>query len=261
MYHTYLGTIQNGSYKTFKSAMQKEHNTAADQIRTQVTDYCKKQLDQEYGDVCKLLFQDLLKDNSDIFKRGKADIWAAGIVWAVGSINFLGDKSFEPYATLADVCQYFNVNTSTVGQKASKIRELLDMNYLSSSYIIESPASKFLDSLVMTQDGFIVPSNMFEDEIQKDGIEEPVDDTPMEYLLVLSSSKSVDSVTLYQLEYLLKKTLSKESKFLNIEKQHAKTVLITFFGTIADIETMDDKLQSSDFMIVNIFYEDPENDE
>ena len=203
----------------------------------------------------------MLKEDPDIFNRGKADIWAAAVVWAVGSINFLGDKSFEPYATLADVCEYFNVNTSTVGQKASKIREFLDMDYLNSPYLIESPASKFIDSLVMTPEGYIVPSDMFEDEFNNNGNEKPEDDIPMEYLVVLSSSKSVDSIALYQLEYLIKKTLSKESKFLKIEKYNPKTVFITFFGTEADIETLDDKLKSSYFKIVNIYYEDPENDE
>jgi hypothetical protein len=239
--------------------MPKDHNMAADQICKKVTDYCKKQLNQEYEDIYKKVFQDLLKIDMDIFNRGKADIWAAAVVWAVGSINFLGDKSFEPYTTLADVCQYFNANTSTVGQKASKIRELLDMNYLNSDYLIESPAGKFLDSLVMIPDGFIVPSYMFEDEFNEDGDEELVDDTPMEYLIVLSSSKSVDSITMCQLEYLIKKTLSKESKFLKIEKHNPKTVLITFFGTKVDIETLDDKLKSSYFKIVNIYHEDSEN--
>lgn len=31
------------------------------------------------------------------FQRGKIEIWAAAVVYAIGSPNFLFDKSFEPY--------------------------------------------------------------------------------------------------------------------------------------------------------------------
>jgi len=233
---------------------------AADQILTQVTDYCNEQLDQEYADVCKRVFYDLLKENPAIFNRGKAGIWGAAIVWAVGSINFLGDKSFEPYASLAEVCNYFDANTSSVGQKAAKIRKLLNIDHFNPDYQTTNLVSDFLNSLVMTPEGFIAPVDMFEDDSEEDEIGDPEDDEPMEYLLVLNSSKRVSNATLYQLEHLVKTTISKESQPIEIEKQHDKTVLITFFGTMGDIETMDDKLQSSDFKIVNIYYEDPEND-
>jgi hypothetical protein len=39
----------------------------------------------------------LLESNPAVFNRGQSGIWGAAIVWAVGSVNFLGDKSFEPY--------------------------------------------------------------------------------------------------------------------------------------------------------------------
>src|SRR5210317_2193233 len=97
-------------------------------IKSLFTSYCKKHLNNDYLSLCNKVFEDLLKEDEHIFKRGKAEIWAASVVWSVGSINFLGDKSFEPYATLADVCSFFNANTSTVGQKASKIKDLLDIS-------------------------------------------------------------------------------------------------------------------------------------
>ncbi|MBN1387949.1 MAG: hypothetical protein JW965_05845 [Bacteroidales bacterium] len=234
--------------------MQKNHNTAADQILTQVNSYCKKFLDKEYTDICSKVFHDLLEENPTVFDRGREGIWAAAIVWAVGSVNFLYDKSFEPYASLADVCIYFNQNKSSVGQKSAKIRKLLNIDQLNPEYQTSTHLSDFLNSLVVTPDGIIVPSNLFEE----DDIEKPVSDERKEYLLALRSSKSINNAALYQLEYLLKTILPKESRFIEIEKEQARTVLITFFGTMADIETIDDKLKSSGFEIVNIYYEGPE---
>jgi len=233
----------------------------ADQILIQVTDYCQKYLDNEYTEVCNQVFKNLLKENPVIFNRGKAGIWGAAIVWAVGSINFLGDKSFEPYASLADVCKYFNANMSSVGQKAAKIRKLLNINLFNPDYQTTNAASDFLNRLVMTPEGFIVPVDMFENNSEEEETGGPENDEPKEYLLVLKSSKSLSNATLYQLEYLIKTTISKESNLIEIEKQHVNTVLITFFGTQKDIESLDNKLRFSDFEIVNIYYEDKENDE
>ena len=111
----------------------------------------------------------------------------------------------------------------------------------------------------MTPEGFIVPADLFEDETTKDEVGDTKDDMPMEYLLVLNSTRSVSNATLYKLEYLTKTTISKESKFIKIEKQHVKTFLITFFRTQKDIELLDSKLRFSDFEIFNIYHKDKEN--
>ena len=224
-------------------------------IREQVKNYCKKHLDKEYKDVCDQVFRDLQKDDPDVFIRGKAEVWSAAIVWAVGSANFLGDRSFEPYATLADVCSFFNANTSTVGQKAAKIRDILDINRFNTTYQTTSPVSDFINSLVMTPEGFIVPADMLEDDEDDDELE---DDIPVEYLLILSSWKKVDNADLYQLEHLVKKSLSAESKLIKTERQDAMSVTISFFGTVADIDMLDKNLKGSKLSIARIFSTNPD---
>ena len=54
--------------------MQKYHNTIANQILTQVTDYCLEYLDNEYTEVCNQVFKNLLEENPIIVNRGKAGI-------------------------------------------------------------------------------------------------------------------------------------------------------------------------------------------
>lgn len=235
--------------------------SAADQILQLVIGYCNQHLDNEYTEVCSRVFNNLLKENSTIFDRGKSEIWSAAIVWAVGSNNFLGDKSFEPYASLDDVCKYFNANTSSVGQKASKIRKMLNIDMFNADYQTTTEASDFLNSLVMTPEGFIVPADMFEDHSQEIEPEVLIRDEPMEYLLVLNSLRKIDNATLYQLEHFVKTSISRESKLIRIEKQSIYTVLVTFFGTRRDIELLDSKLKITAFEIVNIYFEDPEGED
>ena len=39
--------------------------------------------------------------------------WAAGIVYALGRVNFLSDDSYEPHMRLSDLCQKIGVSQST----------------------------------------------------------------------------------------------------------------------------------------------------
>lgn len=40
-------------------------------------------------------------------KRGKLEIWASAVIYALGQINLLFDKDFEPYSTPDEICDYF----------------------------------------------------------------------------------------------------------------------------------------------------------
>ena len=55
---------------------------------------------------------------------GRTEIWAAAVVYTVGTMNFLFDKSFEPCISSADINNYFGTSSSAVAQKARTIRQL-----------------------------------------------------------------------------------------------------------------------------------------
>jgi len=234
-------------------------------IRSLFTTYCKKHLDNDYLNLCNKVFEDLLKGDEKIFKRGKAEIWAASVVWSVGSINFLGDKSFEPYATLADVCSFFKVNTSTVGQKASKIKDLLDISIWDSRYqLADSSVGNFLDSLVMTKEGFIVPADMLDDdeiEEENQNSEEDVevveeDDYPVYYKIVFKANSKTSNAQIYQLEYLLKKMLTREDNFVNFKIINNIELHFIFNGWWETVEKIEEKVLSTDFSISGIYSAD-----
>jgi Domain of unknown function (DUF6398) len=47
----------------------------------------------------------------------KLTVPVGGIVYVLGRINFLGDRSFPPYMTTADLCAAFGVGESTIHAK------------------------------------------------------------------------------------------------------------------------------------------------
>lgn len=223
--------------------------------------YCKTHLDEEYKKLCTKAFRRLEKENPDVFNRGKQEVWAAAIVWAVGRANFLGDNTFEPYASLNDVCNYFGVNSSTVGQKASKIMEMLGMDYFNTEFLIdESEISKLVNSLVMTEDGLIVPKDMLIDEEEEDILPDEEEEdilledngSPENYILILESSRKIKKSDIYQLEYLFKKCLRKGEKFIKAEITNNWTAIILFFGDLETVQNFEDKFGKTGFSLMDV---------
>jgi hypothetical protein len=235
----------------------------SEDIKQLVTDYCRKHLDDAYLKVCTKVFNDLLNNDKSIFKRGKAEIWSAAIVWAVGGTNFLSDKSFEPYATLNDVCGFFNANSSTVGQKSGKIKEILDINVFNPDYMLAgSKMGEFLNSLNMTDNGIIIPRDMLDNDSHSndmvtDDFEEVEEDASPEYYLVFfKPEKKVARALYYQLEYQLKQFLGKDEIYIKSGITQNGNFRFLFFGWLKTMEKIQVFCENTDFLISEIYSSD-----
>ena len=81
---------------------------------TEMTEnFCNEYLDEDYRQLCGKLINKLSRKRNVPFLSGRIEIWAGAIVYAIGSINFLFDKSFKPYATAEDICNLFSISKST----------------------------------------------------------------------------------------------------------------------------------------------------
>jgi hypothetical protein len=58
------------------------------------------------------------------------DTWACGIVYALGSANFLFDKSQTSSMSAGELCAAFGVSKSTGAGKSKKVRDALGMGQL-----------------------------------------------------------------------------------------------------------------------------------
>ena len=104
--------------------------------------FCDAYLDDDYKQLCEKLILKMSRKHDVPFLRGSLEIWAAAIVHGLGSINFLFDRSFKPYASSKDISDYYGTVQSTVSQKAKRIRDMFKMSYwdkeFSTSYMKES---------------------------------------------------------------------------------------------------------------------------
>ncbi len=60
--------------------------------------------------------------------NGRANSWAAGILYTLGQVNFLFDKSQTPHMRADELCKKIGVSQQTASGRAQNIRELLDIS-------------------------------------------------------------------------------------------------------------------------------------
>jgi hypothetical protein len=129
--------------------------------------FCDAYLDEDYKQLCEKLTRKMSRKRTVPFLSGRMEIWAAAIIHALGSINFLFDQSFEPYVGADDISNYFGTSKSTVSQKAKVIRDMFKMSYwdkeFSTTHMNESNP---LSNLVMVN-GLIVDKRTLPPDIQE----------------------------------------------------------------------------------------------
>lgn len=146
---------------------KKDLKERQNEILESTRSFCDQHLNEDYYNLCEKLIAKMGRKHSVPFKRGQINIWAASVVYAIGSINFLFDKSFEPYISTTELNEFFDTNKSTVSQKAGKIRNMFNMGYYDSEFSTGAMnQSNPLNNMVVV-DGYIVPLNSLPEEYQQ----------------------------------------------------------------------------------------------
>jgi hypothetical protein len=119
--------------------------------------FCNQKLDSDYKHLCEKLIRKLGRKRDVPFQRGKIEIWAAGVIHALGSINFLFDKSFKPFVTTDQISEYFGAKNSSVSNKAREIKDILNLGYFDSEFSTKKMIEENPFNDLVTVEGFIVP--------------------------------------------------------------------------------------------------------
>ena len=92
---------------------------------TGLTDaFCERYLNDEYAMMCRRLATELARKQPTPLKRGRAEVWACGIVPTIGWANMLDDPKSSPSMKLIDIDPEFGVANST-GQGNRRWKENL----------------------------------------------------------------------------------------------------------------------------------------
>jgi hypothetical protein len=88
--------------------------------------FCEGHLNAEYKQLCQKMAVAVCQKRWPVL-RGKSSGWAAGIVYALGRVNFLTDPGQTPHMTAEQIAEGFGVSPATMMGKAKAIREGLDL--------------------------------------------------------------------------------------------------------------------------------------
>jgi hypothetical protein len=137
------------------------------EVAEPVEEFCDERLNEEYKELCLKALQKLCRKRPSPLAGGKVHTWACGIVYAIGSNNFIFDRSQPLHMTGAEIAEWFGLSKSTAGSKASEVSKLLKLDYTNAEFQLESIIDQNPALWHLSIDGFIVDVRNMPREIQE----------------------------------------------------------------------------------------------
>jgi hypothetical protein len=103
-----------------------------------IIEFCGKHLNDEYTAMSLALLEKLCRKRPSPLIKGKPNTWAASIIYAVGSTNFLFDKSQTPHIRASELAEKFGLSQSTAGNKAGEICKIFDITRFDPEWTLPS---------------------------------------------------------------------------------------------------------------------------
>ena len=135
---------------------------------TELTDtFCRQHLNDEYAALCRTAAAALARKRPSPLLRGRLEIWACAIVYALGTINFLFDRSQKPYMSAEDICAVFGVSKSSGANKAKLVRNTLDMSQFDATWFLPSRLAESPIAWLIEVNGLIVDARYIPRKLQE----------------------------------------------------------------------------------------------
>jgi len=137
-----------------------------DEVTAITSRFCAEHLDEEYARLCVKLAARLARKRPSPLQRGDRRIWAAGIIYAIGRVNFLADPAQRPHLRTDELADLLGVKQATMANKGRLIMDtlrigLLDPEYSRSDMLDQNPMVWMIQV-----DGLIVDARWLPEALQ-----------------------------------------------------------------------------------------------
>jgi hypothetical protein len=129
---------------------------------------CKEHLNEEYAQLARELAAALCRKRPSPLAKGTPRTWACGIVYALGKVNFLFDKTQTPHLSSRELCERFGVGQSTASAKANAIMDALAMVPLDPRWCLPSKLADNPLAWLIEINGLLVDARMMPREVQEE---------------------------------------------------------------------------------------------
>jgi Domain of unknown function (DUF6398) len=121
---------------TKSTSVPKSMRAIYEAITTLTDTFCRKHLNEDYCVLAQRMTAALCRKRPSPLASGQPRTWACGIVYVLGQINFLSDRSTQPFMTLADLCVRFGIGQSTASAKARVISQALNIRPINPEWLL-----------------------------------------------------------------------------------------------------------------------------
>jgi len=128
---------------------------------------CAQHLNNEYAELAHRLAATLARKRPSPIVRGKPEIWACAILYALGTVNFLFDKTQTPHLRADELCALCGVSTSSGANKAKLIRDMLKMHPMDPDWCLPSRVDDNPLVWMLEVNGFVVDVRHLPREVQE----------------------------------------------------------------------------------------------
>ncbi len=128
---------------------------------------CREHLNNDYADLARRLAAALARKRPSPLVNGKPQAWACGIVYALGTVNFLWDKSQTPHMRADELCKLFGVSPASGSAKARTIRNMFGMMQMDPRWCLPSLVDENPLIWMLSVNGMIVDIRHMPRDVQE----------------------------------------------------------------------------------------------
>jgi hypothetical protein len=138
-----------------------------DEIVSVTDSFCRCHLDPEYAELCVKLAAKLSRKRPSPLTRGDRRIWAAGILYAVGRVNFLADPAQRPHLRTEDLAALLGVKQTTMANKGRLIMDTLRIGLMDPEYTRRDLIDRNPMVWLLQVNGLLVDARTLPQELQE----------------------------------------------------------------------------------------------
>jgi hypothetical protein len=116
--------------------------------------FCSRHLNEGYAQLARRAAAALCRKRPSPVLSGQPESWACGILYALGQVNFLSDKSSTPHMSMQELCAGFGVSPSTGNSKAKAVRTALGIKGWDHHWLLPENIASTPMAWMVEVDGF-----------------------------------------------------------------------------------------------------------
>ena len=128
---------------------------------------CREHLNEEFAQLARQATAALCRKRPSPLQTGRANSWACGIVYALGFVNFMFDKSQAYYISATDLSAAFGVSASTGSARSRVVRDALGMYQMDPNWCLPSQMDDNPIAWMVMVNGLIVDVRSMPLEVQR----------------------------------------------------------------------------------------------